>query len=211
MQIKRQGIVFALSAPSGAGKTTIARDLLNREIPNMHFSISATTRPIRQGEIDGLDYNFVTKEKFEDMIINQELLECAEIHGKYYYGTPKKPVRDAITNGEDIIMTIDIQGVKSLREIPWIQGNLVTIFIIPPSFKEIEKRLLKRGRETKEQIKNRLKTAEEEIKNLYNYDYIILNDQIIKASRSIENIIYAERLKRVRIGNLKEVVKKIKE
>ncbi len=190
-----KGTIYIVSSPSGCGKTTIIRNFLKRH-KNFYFSISHTTRPKRQKEKNGKDYFFVSKEEFENMIQNNKFLEWAVVHNEYY-GTSKEMVLNKIERGIDVILDIDVQGAQKIKKNPDLKGyDIVTIFIFPPSYKELRKRILKRGEDTEESIKIRLKNAYIELKNYNLYDYIIVNEILNKAIYDFETIINANSLKR---------------
>src|SRR5580698_5491978 len=157
---RRQGILFVLSAPSGTGKSTLCANL--RATPDFIYSISCTTRPPRPGEENGVDYHFLTREKFEQQIAAGEMLEYATFHGNYY-GTPKATVKEALEQGTDVLLDIDVQGASQIRktEDEIVSTSLVDVFIMPPTLEELEKRLRKRATETEEQVTRRLATARE--------------------------------------------------
>ncbi|MBE6732776.1 MAG: guanylate kinase [Ruminococcaceae bacterium] len=185
-----KGQVFIISGPSGSGKDTVLKLLLNK-YPEIKFSISSVTRPMRVGEVEGEKYNFISKEKFQEMINNNDLLEYNEFVGNFY-GTPKKPVENAINNGEDIIVEIDVNGAAQIRKkIP----EAVSIFIMPPSLELLKCRLNGRGTETPEVVEKRLLEALSEIKRAEEYDYIVVNDLLDEAVQGIASIIVSERLR----------------
>lgn len=202
--------MYVMSSPSGAGKTTITRALLKNN-DNLVISISATTRPRRAGETHGQDYFFVTKDKFRSMIENGEMLEHAKVFDNYY-GTPRAAVETALAAGKDIIFDIDWQGTQQLAEIS--REDLVTVFILPPSSAELEKRLRHRARETKEtenQIRARMAKAGDEMSHYLEYDYVIVNTDVNSAIEKAQVILNAERIKRSRITGLSDFVKSLKE
>jgi len=205
--LSRRGLMFILSSPSGAGKTTITRALLqnNAELTN---SISATTRPRRPGEVQGQDYYFVEPHTFNTMVENGELLEHAKVFG-HYYGTPREPVEKALSEGKDIIFNIDWQGTQQLREMA--RDDLVTVFILPPSSQELERRLRARGRDTEEEIVKRMAKAADEMTHYSEYDYVLINNDVEKAIHQAQLILNAERLKRRRIAGLSDFVRGLKE
>ena len=208
--LKRRGLMFVLSSPSGAGKTTITRELLKHN-NNLTNSISATTRPMREGEIHGQDYYFVTSEEFRDLVDNDGMLEHAKVFGNYY-GTPKEPVDVAMDKGQDVIFDIDWQGTQQLSEIA--SDDLVTIFILPPSRKELEKRLRNRSidtHESEEDIRGRMAKASDEMTHYSEYDYVIINEDIDTSIRQAQMILDAERLKRRRKLGLSDFVRGLKE
>jgi len=184
-------MLIVISGPSGAGKGTIIKELLKRK-PDIVYSVSYTTRPKREGEENGKDYFFISKEMFEEMIKNGEFLEWAKVYD-YYYGTSKEFVLKKLREGKDVILEIEIQGARKVREI-FDRKNTIFIFIVPPSFKELKKRIEKRRRgETEEEIKKRLNFAKEEIKEAEKYDYIVINDDIDRAVEEVLCIINREK------------------
>ncbi|ADU97365.1 guanylate kinase [Thermovibrio ammonificans] len=200
---KLKGLLIVVSAPSGTGKTTLCHMLL-KEIPTLEFSVSYTTRPPREGEVDGRDYHFVTKEQFERMIEEGDFLEWANVYGNLY-GTSKSQVLKALEEGRDILLDIDTQGALQVKKnFP----EAVLIFILPPSLEELERRLRKRGTDPEEVIERRLKTAREELKKALCYDYLVVNDELEKAFDQLKGIITAEKLKSERLeGQLNRLVK----
>lgn len=190
---KRKGFMIVLSAPSGTGKTTVCREVVKKD-KNVKYSISCTTRPRRKGERHGRDYLFCTREEFEEMIRKNKLLEYEEVYG-YYYGTPRKKVEELLKKGYDVIADLDIKGALNLKK--KLPGT-VTVFLFPPSLKELERRLKKRGDSLK-QVKERLKYAREEMERAKEFDYIVMNDKLKKTVEDILAIIRAERLKKERI------------
>ncbi len=205
-ELKRRGLMFIMSSPSGAGKTTITRALLKNN-PDTVISISATTRPRRAGEVHGQDYFFVSVEDFRTMVENGEMLEHAKVF-EHYYGTPKKPVEDALAAQKDVIFDIDWQGTQQLVE--RARDDVATVFILPPSRGELEKRLRNRSRdtqETEEQIRHRMSKATAEISHYAEYDYVIINNDIDKAIKKAQRILDGERLRRRRIKGLSSFVR----
>ncbi|NLY67791.1 MAG: guanylate kinase [Tissierellia bacterium] len=196
-----KGFLLVISGPSGSGKGTVCKKLLERN-KDLVFSVSATTRKPRKGEIDGVNYFFVDDEKFNEMISNNEFLEYANVHGNWY-GTPIKFVTDEIEKGEIVILEIDVQGAIQIKE---KYKEAVFIFLIPPSMNELKNRIVKRGTETKEDIELRLKNALNELKFVDKYDYIVINDEVDKAVNKIEAIIEAEKL---RVARLKDIINSI--
>jgi len=203
LPIKRRGLLFILSSPSGAGKTTITRALLEQD-KQLSISVSVTTRAPRPGEVDGKDYHFVSKDKFDAMVENNELLEHAKVFGNYY-GTPLMPVEKALSNSQDIIFDIDWQGTQQLKQ--KLVNDLVTVFILPPSQEELERRLRSRQQDNEEIIKERMKKASDEISHYSEYDYIIVNHDLQRSIFTAQGILEAERSKRRRITDLPNFVR----
>lgn len=204
--LQRRGLMYVLSSPSGAGKTTITKSLLSKN-DDLTVSISATTRPRRAGEVHGQDYYFLSVQEFNEMIENGEMLEYAKVFGNYY-GTPRKPVEDALAEGLDIIFDIDWQGTQQLSEIA--RDDLVTVFILPPSRKELENRLKSRAQTTKESeedILGRMSKASDEMSHYSEYDYVLINTDVEKAINQAQNVLNTERMKRRRIVGLSEFVR----
>ena len=195
---QRRGLLIVLSSPSGAGKTTISRMLLDAD-DEIAMSISATTRPMRRGEHDGKDYRFVEDAEFDQMIRDNEFVEWANVFG-YRYGTPKSPVKDALREGRDILFDIDWQGARQLE--PDFGEHLVTIFLLPPSMDELERRLRARGTDSDDVIRDRMRRAADEISHWAEYEYVLVNDEMDECLARVRAIIAAERFKRVRQTNL---------
>ena len=185
----KEGIVFVISGPSGAGKGTIMKEYFKKyPTDNSFLSVSATTRAPRPGEEDGVSYYFKTKEEFESLIENDGLAEWAQFCGNYY-GTPKAPVNDMISQGKNVLLEIEVQGGSKVKK---SFENAVGIFVLPPSFKELKKRLEERNTETAEVIESRLARALEEVEELKWYDYILINDDLDTAVDNFRSIIIAE-------------------
>lgn len=184
----QQGILIVLSGPSGTGKGTICRELLAM-YPNLNYSISATTRAPRNGEIHGVNYLFIAKEKFQSMIENDELLEWAEVYGNYY-GTPRRYVMEMLHSGKDVVLEIDIQGAMQVKE-KFPEG--VFIYIVPPSIDELADRIYKRGTDSTEVIQKRLSSVSIELASAYHYHYVVVNDNLQEAVTKVEAIIAAEK------------------
>jgi len=205
--LQRRGLMYVLSSPSGAGKTTITRALLKNN-PDLAISISATTRPRRSGEVDGQDYYFVSIPEFNAMVENGEMLEHAKVFGNYY-GTPRQPVEEALNRGQDVVFDIDWQGTQQLREIA--REDLVTVFILPPNAKELERRLRQRNQDTEESIRLRMGKAADEMTHYSEYDYVLINNNIDIAILQAQLILDSERLKRARLVGLSDFVRGLKD
>ncbi len=193
--IARRGLVLILSSPSGAGKTTLTRAIAGRSEWGLELSISVTTRARRPSEIDGRDYRFIDRETFEDLQARDDLLEWAEVHGNFY-GTPRRPVEKVLGQGRDMIFDIDYQGTRQVRQ--RLQDDVVTVFILPPSFSELRHRLERRAEDSPETIERRLANARNEIQRWSEYDYVIVNDDLNESFHALQAILTAERLKRTR-------------
>ncbi len=203
MLSREKGLLIVISAPSGTGKTTLCHMLL-KEFPNIKFSVSFTTRKPRPGEVNGKDYWFVTREEFLQKVKEGDFLEWAEVYGNLY-GTSKSQVLKALNEGKDILLDIDTQGALQVKE---NFSDAVLIFILPPSLKELERRLRKRGTDPEEVIEKRLKVAREEIKRAKFYDYIVVNDILEVAYSKLKSIITAEKSRAKRfLENLKAHVR----
>lgn len=196
-----QGFLLVISGPSGCGKGTVSHELLKRN-KDIVFSVSATTRKPRPGEINGENYFFLGKEQFDEMINNKEFLEYAFVHNNYY-GTPKKFVVDEIEKGEIVLLEIDVQGALQIKK---NYKNVVFIFLLPPTMDELKNRIIKRGTESEEDIERRFKNAFEELNFVGEYDYFVVNDKVEDAVEDIENIIRAERLRVKRHSDIKNRV-----
>lgn len=196
-----KGFLLIISGPAGTGKGTVCKELLRRNT-NIVFSVSATTRSPRVGEIDGENYFFIDKEKFETMIDNDEFLEYAYVHTNYY-GTPKKFVIDEIEKGEIVLLEIDVQGAMQIKK---NYSEAVFIFLLPPTMEELKNRIIKRGTESEEDINRRFENAFKELDFVGNYDYFVVNDIVEDAVSDIESIIKAEKLRVKRQSRIKEKV-----
>lgn len=205
--IHRRGLMLVLSSPSGAGKTTLSRRLLESD-SEIDMSVSATTRKPRPGEVEGKDYFFLTTEDFGIMRNNAEFLESAKVFGNYY-GTPRKPVEEALARGHDVLFDIDWQGTQQLDETA--PEDLVKVFILPPSAQELERRLEKRAQDPAEVVAARMAKASDEISHYQEYDYIIINEDMDKAFAELQAILRAERLRRRRLTGLSNFVKQLRE
>ncbi|GAC1495845.1 MAG: guanylate kinase [Bradyrhizobium sp.] len=209
--VERRGLMFVLSSPSGAGKTTLSR-MLVAETPALQMSVSATTRPKRPGEIEGKDYLFVDQGRFDAMVAKHELLEWATVFDNRY-GTPRAPVEAALAAGQDVLFDIDWQGTQQLRSRS--PNDVVSVFILPPSAQALEQRLHTRAQDSDEVIRGRMKKAGDEMSHFDAYDYIIVNDNIGLAFEAVKSILRAEQLKRERqvglagfVGALQRQLKK---
>ena len=204
--IGRRGLMLVLSSPSGAGKTSIARRLLNEDL-TLEMSISATTRKRRPGEVEGQDYHFVDRDSFQIMSNNREFLEYAKVFD-HYYGTPKGAVMKALEEGRDVLFDIDWQGTQQIADAK--REDLVSVFILPPSTRDLEIRLSKRAQDSAGVISARMAKASDEISHYREYDYIVVNHDIDIAVASVKAILAAERLKRDRQVDLTDFVKKLR-
>jgi len=207
ISIKRRGLMFVMSSPSGAGKTTLSRGLLDSD-DEIVMSVSATTRNPRPGEVDGKDYYFVSVEDFGLMVNRGEFLEHAKVFDNYY-GTPRGPVEEALSNGKDVLFDIDWQGTQQLKENA--RDDVVSIFILPPSTQELERRLHTRAQDSAEIVAKRMAKAADEMSHWAEYDYIIVNQDLDKSRTQIRAILDAERLKRPRQTGLGGFVKGLRE
>jgi guanylate kinase len=200
--IARRGIMLVVSSPSGAGKTTLTRNLLEQE-ENVSLSISVTTRQRRASEIDGVHYHFISKRQFEVMRDAGDLLEWAEVHGNFY-GTPREPVEQALSEGRDVLFDIDWQGTQQLYRS--MREDVVSVFVLPPSARELKARLERRAEDSEEIITRRLRNAAEEIPHWTEYDYVLVNRDLDKSFARLRAILTAERLKRVQRPDIEKFV-----
>mgnify|MGYP001440443810 FL=1 len=201
-KLKRRGILFVLSSPSGAGKTSIARYILDKD-KNIKLSVSLTTRKKRKNEKAGIDYDFISKDVFETKIKNNFFLEWATVFGNYY-GTSREKVQKTLQEGNDVLFDIDWQGTQQLSDNK--DFDLVTIFILPPSKTVLEKRLNNRAQDSKIEVIKRMSQASDEISHYMEYNYIVINNNLEEASNQVLSILKAERLKRKRLINLNEFI-----
>ena len=204
-KLARRGLMFVLSSPSGAGKTTLTRLLVQKE-PNIELSISATSRARRPNEVNGVHYHFVSRQKFEAMRDAGELMEWAEVHGNYY-ATPRAAVEKAVAKGRDVLFDIDYQGTRQLKKIA--PNDVVSIFILPPSIAEMKRRIRGRASEDKATVRKRLQTAKEELQQWDEYDYVVINDDLDAAFADIHSILAAERMKRARRTGVEAFARKL--
>lgn len=203
--IARRGLMLVVSSPSGAGKSTLARRLLEND-PHISMSVSVTTRPKRANEVEGKDYFFVTRERFEEMVLEGAFLEHATVFGNRY-GTPAAPVENMLGEGRDVLFDIDWQGAQQLTA--KAKGDLVLVFILPPSRRELERRLRERAEDPPDVMARRMAEANNEISRWSEYDYVIVNEDIPRAQMQLEAIVAAERLNRQRQIGLVDFVRRL--
>lgn len=203
--IARRGLMLVISSPSGAGKSTIARTLMERD-RQIGMSVSVTTRQRRQSEIEGVHYHFVSQREFERMRDSDSLLEWAEVHGNFY-GTPRDPVELAMSEGRDMLFDIDWQGAQQLQD--KMKADVVSIFILPPTMAELQSRLHRRAEDTEQVIQTRLENSRAEISHWREYDYVIVNDDLDAAFDAVQSIVKAERLRRDRRHGLFDFVSEL--
>lgn len=195
---KKQGNLIIISGPTCAGKGTVIKELLKRN-KNLVLSVSYTSRPMRDYETNGKEYYFVSKEEFERKIKNNEMLEYEIVHQDYYYGTPKKEVKEILNSGKDVILEIEVNGAQHIKE---MFPETILIFVMAPSMQEIKRRIMARGQETKEQILHRFQTAYQEINEIPKYNYIVVNDDVMNAVLKIEAILLSEKC---RVDRIEEI------
>jgi len=207
-EIERRGILLVLSSPSGAGKTTITRELVARD-GNLSISVSVTTRPQRAGEVDGQHYHFISRERFDRMVAKGELLEHAVVFGNCY-GTPRAPVEAALSAGADIVSDIDWQGTQQLKAS--VRGDLVSVFILPPSKEALEERLRMRAQDSAEVVRARMAKSTDEMSHWPEYDYVVVNesDDLEASVRRVQAILAAERVRRDRQIGLADFVNRLR-
>jgi len=201
---KRRGLLIILSSPSGAGKSTLAKRLMDWD-PEIKFSVSATTRKPRTGEIDGVDYHFNSHAEFENLVETGEMLEHAQVFGNYY-GSPKGPVEGAINAGRDVLFDVDWQGGQQVRASS-LGKHVLSIFILPPSIAELERRLKMRAQDSDEVIDTRMQKSRDEISHWPEYDYVLVNDNLDQTEDRLKSIIKAERLRQSQQPELVEQVR----
>lgn len=202
-KVERRGLLLVLSSPSGAGKTSLSRALLDAD-PDISLSVSATTRKPRPGEVDGRDYWFVDEAKFKAMIAADQFLEWATVFGNYY-GTPRAPIEEAVADGRDVLFDIDWQGTQQLAE--RMAGDLVRVFVLPPSAEALEARLRQRAQDPHKVVAQRMAGAAAEISHWAEYDYVIVNADLVESSAALKAILAAERLRRDRMTGLSSFVR----
>ena len=201
--MSKKGVLVILSSPSGAGKTSIARALVE-ENKSFLFSVSATTRKSRPGEVNGREYHFLTVDEFREKINDGQFLEHAKVFGNLY-GTPLEPVMEAINNGKDLIFDVDWQGGKQIRSSS-LSKFVISIFILPPSIKALQERLMKRAQDSSETVKDRMTKSIGEIMHWKEYDYVIVNNNFDQTLQEVKSIITSEKLRRVRNSQLEEFI-----
>ena len=206
--VARRGLMLVLSSPSGAGKTTLSRRLLGVDT-NIQLSVSATTRPQRPSEVDGRDYHFVDRARFDEMIRKGELLEWAEVFANLY-GTPRAPVEEALARGYDVLFDIDWQGTQQLRNSDKLSKDFVSVFLLPPSVPELETRLTTRAQDSEDVIRSRMAKAADEISHWAEYDYVLINRDVEETFEQLQTILRAERMKRERQPGLTAFVRELK-
>ena len=204
-KVARRGLMLVLSSPSGAGKSTLSRKLLDKD-KNVMLSVSVTTRKMRPGEKDGRDYHFIDRRRFDALVEKNELLEWAEVFDNYY-GTPKKSVMDALAAGRDVLFDIDWQGTQQLGD--KAPNDLVTVFVLPPSIPELKRRLHKRAQDDYETINRRMAKAADEMSHWFEYEYVVINQDLDQAFADVSAILAAERLKRERQPGLSDFVRSL--
>ena len=205
-QIQRRGLMFVLSSPSGGGKTTITQRIL-RDDSQITRSVSVTTRTPRANEVPGKDYHFIDQTDFDLMVNREQLLEYAQVYGGHSYGTPRLPVENAMADGRDVMFTIDWQGARQLTE--KMRSDVVSVFILPPSWHELERRLYSRAEDTPAEINRRMGKAAEEISHWTEYDYIVVNDDLEQTVATVKGILQSERLRRERRTGLSAFVEQM--
>lgn len=202
----RRGLLIILSSPSGAGKSTLARSLMGWD-PSLKFSVSATTRPARDGEVEGKDYFFTDENAFRTLVSEGQMLEHAHVFGNSY-GSPKAAVQEAIEHGRDVLFDIDWQGAQQIQTSS-LSAHTLSIFILPPSIPELHRRLVSRGKDTDETIAKRMKKSWDEISHWDSYDYVLVNDDLVETEGKLKTIIRAERMKLAQQPRLQDHVRKL--
>ncbi len=204
--MSRRGLLIILSSPSGAGKSTLARRLREWDT-DIQFSVSGTTRPPRNGEVDGKDYHFVDEATFKKMVADGEMLEHAHVFGNFY-GSPKGPVEAAIQAGKDVLFDIDWQGAQQIANSP-LAPHVLSIFLLPPSIVELRRRLESRGQDSEETIARRMTRSWDEISHWDSYDYVLVNDDLEETEKRLQTIVQAERMRRIQQPHLLDHVRKL--
>lgn len=204
---KRRGLMFVLASPPGGGKTTITRELI-KDDPETMISVSATTRAMRPGEVEGVHYYFVSQDDFRGMVAEGEMMEHALVYNSHYYGTPKAPVEAALNAGRDVLFDIDWQGTQQLTAIA--PQDVVSIFILPPSWQALDERLHARAQDSEDEIQRRLAKAAQEISHYKEFQYVIVNDDLKETIAAVKSILKAERLKRHRLLDVQPFVDTLK-
>ncbi|MEM9970308.1 MAG: guanylate kinase [Pseudomonadota bacterium] len=202
----RRGLLIILSSPSGAGKSTLAKRLRAWD-PDISFSVSATTRPARPGEVDGVDYTFMNEGAFKTMVGAGEMLEHAHVFGNFY-GSPRGPVENAITSGRDVLFDIDWQGAQQIANSP-LSPHVLSIFLLPPSITELRRRLVSRGQDSEDTITKRMTRSWDEISHWDSYAYVLVNDNLDETEARLQTIVTAERLRRTQQPGLVDHVRKL--
>jgi guanylate kinase len=205
-EIRRRGILLVLSSPSGAGKTTITRQLVAQD-PLLEISVSVTTRSRRRDEVEGKHYHFITRPQYDAMVANAELLEHATVFG-HCYGTPRGPVETALGAGRDIVTDIDWQGTQQLKQT--IRADLIAVFVLPPSMAALEQRLRTRAQDSDEVVRARMSKSADEMSHWPEYDYVFVNHDIAESVREVQSILSAERVRRERLLGLAEFVNRLR-
>ncbi len=204
--MRRRGLLIILSSPSGAGKSTLARALRDWD-PEIVFSVSATTRAPRPGEVDGVDYHFLSEEQFKSMVAAGEMLEHAHVFG-HFYGSPIGPVRDAIEAGRDVLFDIDWQGAQQIRNSD-LAPHTLSIFLLPPSIAELHRRLVERGQDDAQVIARRMQKSWDEISHWDAYEFVLINDDLTRTDRQLKQIVSAARLRRIQQPGLNDHVRRL--
>ncbi|EAQ11238.1 MULTISPECIES: guanylate kinase [Maritimibacter] len=204
--MKRRGLLIILSSPSGAGKSTLAHRLMDWD-PTLAFSVSATTRTPREGEVDGKDYRFMDETGFKKLVADGQMLEHAHVFG-HFYGSPEAPVRDAIENGCDVLFDIDWQGAEQIKDSS-LSHHVLSIFVLPPSIAELKRRLITRGKDAPETIEKRMQKSWDEISHWHGYDYVLVNDDLDATFEKLKVIVSAERLRKSQQPNLTPFIRQL--
>ncbi|KAA9009187.1 guanylate kinase [Histidinibacterium aquaticum] len=204
----RRGLLIILSSPSGAGKSTLSKRLRVWD-PTIRFSVSATTRPPRQGEVDGTDYHFISDHEFRELVTQGDMLEHAHVFGNFY-GSPRKPVEEAIGQGCDVLFDVDWQGAQQIRNSP-LKDNVLSIFLLPPSIPELRRRLVERAKDEPQVIEKRMQKSWDEISHWDAYDYVLVNDDLDETEDKLKTVVTAERLRRPQQPDLLAHVRRLQQ